>query len=69
MKLATVCRVLGKIWLGLGGTVVMVGSVGTWYFHGWRAYQDLMGVGARKNGRKPGHNLKTGNLFLVQVFR
>lgn len=42
MKLATVCRVLGKIWLGLGGTVVMVGSVATWYFHGWRAYQDLM---------------------------
>jgi ankyrin repeat protein len=42
VKLATFCRVLGKIWLGLGGTVVMVGSVATWYFHGWRAYQDLM---------------------------
>jgi ankyrin repeat protein len=42
MKLATVCRVLGKIWLGLGGTAIMVGSVATWYFHGWRAYQDLM---------------------------
>ena len=42
MKLATVCRVLGKIWLGLGGTAVMVGSVATWYFYGWRAYQDLM---------------------------
>lgn len=42
MKLATVCRVLGTIWLGLGGAVVMVGTVATWYFHGWRAYQDLM---------------------------
>jgi len=34
--------VLGKIWLGLGGTVVAVGTAATWYFHGWRAYQDLV---------------------------
>src|SRR5436309_450360 len=42
VTLASICRVLGKIWLGLGGTVVAVGTVATWYFHGWRAYQDLV---------------------------
>lgn len=42
VKLASICRVLGKIWLGLGGTVVAVGTIATWYFHGWRAYQDLV---------------------------
>ena len=42
MTLASICRVLGKIWLGLGGTVVAVGTVATWYFQGWRAYQDLV---------------------------
>ncbi len=42
MTLAVICRLLGKVWLGLGGTALAVGTAATWYFHGWRAYQDLM---------------------------
>lgn len=42
VRLSAICRVLGKVWLGLGGTVIAIGTLATWYFQGWRAFQNLV---------------------------